>query len=575
MAYDNIPQSHDEYEKAIIALCLSPGFSGNDALTSAVARLKPEYFRNNECADAFRILCDMINGKFGVRVLVPGVVEFADFAAKNDGKYKSFSGKTRDEIFRYTVDITANNNVNPNNADYYISRMIDQYKAFERWRIGEELKKLTADEDAPERQRLRDDLAALEIMGNDRFEKFFTPSTLAATSAALKKRGAGLGTGYTLSKYQNGEPIRTDFTIPPKQLTVIAAATGHGKSTFCYNLALRLIERNKRPDKTDVKVVYISYEESKESIEPKFINVMTGLNLTENNREAIAADIANGGTGEFIVKGYKDAEKQQRERMRKQYQAAIRKFYDYAAAGTLTIQYCDFDTTDLCTLIREYRKRDAADVVIIDYIQLLEKESSKAHGRNRPDELKEICADLRKLANDERFGLPLIITSQFNREVQRSNDPRTMDKTNLGESANIEHSANVILGLWSCQETNPEKYYKTDQGGAVTNELTADGKRLLEYQHTAHIDDPFIYARLLKSRDGVNGLNATLNYYGNCGRIDNTTDTTPNERAGLKRDELTEPHNTLTPSGGSSKPAKRKEPEPNELKSVFGEDAPF
>lgn len=574
MAYDNIQQYRVEYEKAVIALCLSPGLSGNDALTSAVARLKPEYFRNNECADAFRILCDMITGKFGVPVPFPSVVEFADFAAKNDGKYKSFSGKTYDEIFMYTADITADNNVNPNNADYYISRMIDQYKTFERWRIGEELKKLTADEDAPERQRLRDDLAALEILGNDRFEKFFTPSTLAATSAALKKRGEGLHTKYTLFKYQNGKTIRTEFTIPPKQLTVIAAATGHGKSTFCYNLALRLIEHNKRPDKTDVKVVYISYEEAKESIEPKFINVMTGLNLTENNREAIAADIANGGTGEFIVKGCKDEEKQQRERMRKQYQAAIRKFYNYAAAGTLTVQYCDFDTTDLCTLIREYRKRDAADVVIIDYVQLQEKESSKAHGRNRPDELKEICADLRKLANDEKFGLPLIIASQFNREVQRSNDPRTMDKTNLGESANIEHSANVILGLWSCQETNPEKYYKTENG-AVTNELTADGKRLLEYQHTAHIDDPFIYARLLKSRDGINGLNATFNYYGNCGRIDNTTDTTPNERAGLKRDELTEPHNTLTP-GGSSEPAKREKPAADNGKKIYvGEDFPF
>ena len=213
----------------------------------------------------------------------------------------------------------------------------------------------------------------------------------------------------------------------------------------------------------------MSYEESAHNIDPKIINVLCGLNLAEDNRAAIANDLSNGGTGAFI----------NNPTLKAQYTAAVKQYYDMAAAGTLTVKYCDLDAAELCALIRNMKKRDAADVVIIDYVQLQEKESSKAHGRNRPDELKEICADLRKLANDNDFGLPVIVASQFNREVQRSNDPRTMDKTNLGESANIEHVANVILGLWNCQETNAERYYKLDKDGSGTNELSADGERLL------------------------------------------------------------------------------------------------
>jgi hypothetical protein len=258
---------------------------------------------------------------------------------------------------------------------------------------------------------------------------------------------------------------------------------------------------------------------------------MAGVNLADDNRQAIADDLAKNGDGAFI----------DNDRLRDIYTTAVNEFLSMEKAETLKVRYCDYDASKLCGVIRDLRRHDAADVVIIDYVQLIEKESSKAHGRNRADELKEICADLRRVATDEKFGLPVIVASQFNRKVQESNDPRTMDKTNIGESANIEHVANVILGLWNCGETKPESYTKDD------GTLTADGEKLIKYLHINHIDDPFIYARLLKSRDGVNGLNMTLNYYGNCGRIDNATDETPNQRAGYDRDENTEPHNALTP----------------------------
>lgn len=534
------PKHNDDFERGIIMFCLSPV---GGLLPFVLKRLKPEYFYNDVYRDCFRAICDMVNGKYGVRV-DPDEMTFAQFAYDNDGRYNTFRKMSEKDDVKslqtfqlFAFDICTNTEFKYTNLEYAVSEIIDMYKRRRRYELAIQIENTTGEwfEEPEKLQSIYDQLAELQTLGNEVYDDILTPSTFSVTSAALQSQGTGLHTGYEMGK---GD-IKREFTIPPKQITVIAAATGHGKTTFCYNLALRLIKYNKRPDGNPLKVVYLSYEEPTHNIEPKIINAMAGVILAEDNRAAIAADMARNGDGSFI----------DNPTLRAIYTAAVKEYYDMARARTLTVKYCEMDAGDLCGMIRDLRRRDLADVVIIDYVQLIEKESSKAHGRNRPDELKEICADLRRVANDEKFGLPVIVASQFNRKVQESNDPRTMDKTNIGESANIEHVANVILGLWNCQETKRESYYNTD------GTLTADGKRLLDFQHTKDIDDPFIYARLLKSRDGINGLNMTLNYYGNCGRIDNTTDETPNQRAGYDRDERTEPHNTLTPAIGQGKPA--------------------
>ena len=541
------PKHNDDYEKGIIKSCLSASFREKQTRDYALKRLKPEYFYNDTYGDCFRAICDMVNGTYGVRVPFPDEITFAQFTYDNAARYTTFRNLQNQEnvkglqTFQLFAFAIMESDFLDVNGEYAVSEIIDMYKRRRRYSLAVEIESMTGEWfDEPEkRQSIYDQLAELETLGNEVYDDMLTPSTFSVTSAALQNQGGGLRTGYEMSKDQNGHTIKREFTIPPKQITVIAAATGHGKTTFCYNLALRLIKHNKRPDGNPLKVVYLSYEEPAYNIEPKIINAMAGVILAEDNRAAIAADMARNGDGSFI----------DNPTLRAIYTAAVKEYYDMARARTLTVKYCEMDAGDLCGMIRDLRRRDLADVVIIDYVQLIEKESSKAHGRNRPDELKEICADLRRVANDEKFGLPVIVASQFNRKVQESNDPRTMDKTNIGESANIEHVANVILGLWNCQETKPESYTKDD------GTLNADGERLVKYQHTKDIDDPFIYARLLKSRDGVNGLNMTLNYYGNCGRIDNTTDETPNQRAGYDRDERTEPHNALTPAIGQGKPA--------------------
>lgn len=555
------PKHNDDFERGIIKFCLSPV---GGLLPYVLKRLKPEYFYNTTYRDCYQAICDMVSGKYGVPA-VPDEMTFAQFAYDNDGRYNTFRQMSEKDDVKglqtfqlFAFDICSNTEFQYVNLEHAVSKIIELYKTRRRHDLAVEIESMTGEWfDEPEkRQSILDQLAKLETLGNEVYDDMFTPLTKTYISAALRNQGGGLHTMYEMSK----GTIKREFTIPPKQITVIVAASGHGKTTFCYNLALRLIDHNKRPDGKPVKVLYLSYEEPVQNIATKIINARAGVILAEDNRAAIADDLAKNGDGSFII--CKDKEKE--KKLWEIYTAAVNEFFEMGKAGTLTVRFCDYDASDLCDLIREFRRRDLADVVIIDYVQLIEKESSKAHGRNRTDELKEICADLRRVATDEKFGLPVIVASQFNRKAQ-DNDPRTMDKTNIGESANIEHVANVILGLWNCQETKRESYYKDGN-------LTDDGKSLVDFQHTKDIDDPFIYARLLKSRDGVNGLNMTLNYYGNCGRIDNTTDETPNQRAGYDRDERTEPHNTLTPAIGQGKPAPAAEPATRETGAIDNPD---
>lgn len=104
----------------------------------------------------------------------------------------------------------------------------------------------------------------------------------------LIARGQNLSTGYRFGS--------EELMIPPKALTFIVAATGHCKTTFLINLALRICEAY--PEK---KVLLISYEEALESVYVNMLNVYAKLELGENNRNIISNHtIANGDINKLL-----------------------------------------------------------------------------------------------------------------------------------------------------------------------------------------------------------------------------------------------------------------------------------
>lgn len=97
---------------------------------------------------------------------------------------------------------------------------------------------------------------------------------------------------------------------------------------------------------------------------------------------------------------------------------------------------------------RRLKRQRGLDVMIIDYIQLMQG-SSKNSG-NRVQEITEITTGLKALAKE--LNVPIIALSQLSRQVENRDDKRPQ-LSDLRESGSIEQDADVVLFVYR------EEYY--------------------------------------------------------------------------------------------------------------------
>ena len=336
------------------------------------------------------------------------------------------------------------------------------------------------------------------------FSPFFKGANKERIRELLVARGQNLSTGYHFGK--------EELMIPPKALTFIVAATGHCKTTFLINLALRVCQAY--PEK---KVLLISYEEALESIYVNMLNTYAKVPLGENNRNIITNHtIANGNLTNLLKVSRSEYDDYRHFLENKQAMVEFtekeNEFYKLVDEGRLNIQYVDFSVDTLGSYIVEMRRKGFCDIAFIDYVQLLNAPIRSKY-RSREDELKEICISLKDLAVDEKYGLPIIFGAQFNRQVKSAKD---LLPTNIGEAGDIERIANTIVALWNCQKTE-------DQGSPEKN------KEIADYQGTKEYNSSAIFAKILKRRGFASGFTATFPFEGNIGRILDRGDATSEE----------------------------------------------
>jgi len=250
---------------------------------------------------------------------------------------------------------------------------------------------------------------------------FLQNNSIEQLSHDLKNISPGVKTGYNIGE--------VDLIFPGGALSIIAAPTGHGKTTFLINCTLAVLKHH--PDK---HVYFISYEESVAAIMMSFFNTYLDMEITKgNNRSSIESFFRNGDST-YI-----------KHDLQRQFQEKVKTFFaDLMSAGRLKISYPALYAEELIEAIYFIKENDpAVGAICIDYMQLLKLKNA---GRNlsRTEELKRICLLLKDCAI--ATGLPIILTAQFNRTVITE---AHMSKENIGEAGDIERVATLIVGIFN------------------------------------------------------------------------------------------------------------------------------
>lgn len=283
----------------------------------------------------------------------------------------------------------------------------------------------------------------------------------------LKRKPDSLDSGFTINK--------ENLLIPSGAITIIAAPTSHGKTTFLINLALNLLKGAKS------KPVYLfSYEENREAILLKTLNTYIGKPLSVNNRRSIE-DYFKTGEDTFISTDYRGEFKAQKDAF----------FKTLVDSGKLNVHYDSHSVEELVGAIKHLHKHAEIGAVLIDYMQLLRLKNNPTNSRQ--EELKQVCLDLKDCAVET--GLPIILGAQFNRTVT------SIDKlhaTAIGEAGDIERIANLIIGFWN------KTFIEVDKNNSEPSSLS-----------------PEIHAVVLKGRDMGAGGTEIFNFDGNTGKISN------------------------------------------------------
>jgi replicative DNA helicase len=103
----------------------------------------------------------------------------------------------------------------------------------------------------------------------------------------------------------------------------------------------------------------------------------------------------------------------------------------------------------LAARARRLKRQKGLDLIIVDYIQLLQGSSRKA-AEGRVQEVTEITTTLKALAKE--LAVPIIALSQLSRQVENRDDKRPQ-LSDLRESGSIEQDADVVIFVFR------EEYY--------------------------------------------------------------------------------------------------------------------
>ena len=113
---------------------------------------------------------------------------------------------------------------------------------------------------------------------------------------------------------------------------------------------------------------------------------------------------------------------------------------------------------------RRLQAEHGLDLIVVDYLQLMQGSSKISHSDNRQQEVSEISRSLKALVRE--LNVPVLALSQLSRSVEQRAVQRPM-LSDLRESGSLEQDADIVAFLYR------EDYYKPDTENKHTELIIA------------------------------------------------------------------------------------------------------
>jgi replicative DNA helicase len=210
--------------------------------------------------------------------------------------------------------------------------------------------------------------------------------------------------------------------LQKSDLIILAARPSVGKTSFALNLAINAAVKDK------ASVGIFSLEMSSDQLVDRMLSTQSGVNLWEIR------------TGNISRESEDDDFQKIGEAMGVLSEAPIH-IDDSATANIMEMR----------TMARRLQAEKGLDLLIIDYLQLMEGRGK--HSDNRVQEISEISRGLKNLAKE--LNVPIIALSQLSRAVE-NRSPQIPRLSDLRESGSIEQDADVTMFLYREDRERPE-----------------------------------------------------------------------------------------------------------------------
>ena len=225
----------------------------------------------------------------------------------------------------------------------------------------------------------------------------------------------------------------TDFDkltsgLQKSDLILLAARPSMGKTALALNMAMNAALENNI-------VAIFSLEMSKEQLGHRLLSSYSGINSQKLS------------TGSFSQDEFSELVETLN------YLTEQKMFIDDTAGISIL---------ELRSKARKIKNEHGLDLIVIDYLQLMQGTPRKGADFNRQQEISEISRSLKALARE--LKVPILALSQLSRSVELRADKRPM-LSDLRESGSLEQDADIVMFLYR------EEYYDKETQNSNMAEL--------------------------------------------------------------------------------------------------------